>query len=70
MSDTAADMEAMEREKRQADIAATWARGASDYEQARKTRRESFWYPVVVAGGLMGGGAAVAALVMRVAGAG
>ena len=58
MSDTV-DMDQLSKEKMQADTLAAYAQGALHYEQAFKTRRESFWYPVVIAGGLMGGGAAI-----------
>lgn len=67
MSD-AANMDDLSKRRLESQIIESLASGSLAYEQALKTRRESFWYPVVVAGGLMGGGAAIAVAVARFVG--
>ena len=56
---TANDMDELQKEESQARILGFYAQSALHYEQAHKTRLESFWYPVLIAGGLMTGGAAI-----------
>lgn len=60
-----ANMNAAEQEKIHAEIANLMAESAKLNAEANKLNRETFWYPVAIASGLMGAAAAITATIIK-----
>lgn len=59
------DMTGTEQERIHDEIAKLMAETAKLNAEARKFGRETFWYPVAIASGMVGGVAAITAIIIR-----